>query len=300
MEQKWLEDFLLLMETENFSKAAERRNVSQPAFSRRIQALENWLGVRLVDRHHKPLKLTPVATAFHSEMRNLLNDMYRLRSQMQAEDSGANRIVVASQHTLTASFVPLLIRQLKAAGFYYGYRLKTANKWDCVPLLIQGLAHFLVCYESVDSPTRLSSQALSRLPLGSDRLRLVTATNEGEPVHTPGPGRPLPMLAYPRDSFLGELVWKERMPRLMRETGIETVCESAFAQGLRELALSGLGLAWLPESLIRDDLDNGGLIALDELAPPYEMEIVIYSTRDSVNPDVKGIRTYLQDNWKPT
>lgn len=298
MEQKWLEDFLLLMETGNFSKAAERRNVSQPAFSRRIQALEHWLGVRLVDRHHKPLKFTPIALAFQSELRNLLNDMYRLRSQMQAEDGGVNRIVVAAQHTLTAAFVPRLIQTLKAAGFYYGYRLKSANKWDCVPLLIQGSAHFLVCHESVDNPARLSSQALNRLRLGTDRLRLVTATMESQPVHSPVPGQALPMLTYPRDSFLGELLWKERMPQLMREAGIETVCESAFAQGLRELTLNGLGLAWLPESLIQDDLASGRLIALDDLASPCEMDIVVYSSRNTLNQDVIGIWSFLQQRWE--
>ena len=58
MELKWLEDFLSLANTRNFSKSAEQRNVTQPAFSRRIRALENWLGVSLVDRSTYPTTLT--------------------------------------------------------------------------------------------------------------------------------------------------------------------------------------------------------------------------------------------------
>ena len=50
METKWLEDFISLAETHNFSRSAALRHVTQPAFSRRIQSLENWLGIDLVDR----------------------------------------------------------------------------------------------------------------------------------------------------------------------------------------------------------------------------------------------------------
>ena len=50
MDQKLLEDFLSLYRHKSFSHAAQERNVTQPAFSRRIRALEEWLGVVLFDR----------------------------------------------------------------------------------------------------------------------------------------------------------------------------------------------------------------------------------------------------------
>jgi DNA-binding transcriptional LysR family regulator len=43
VEIKWLEDFVTLAETSSFSRAAEIRNVTQPAFSRRIKQLETWI-----------------------------------------------------------------------------------------------------------------------------------------------------------------------------------------------------------------------------------------------------------------
>jgi DNA-binding transcriptional LysR family regulator len=45
MNLSWLHDFLALAETGNFSRAADARHMTQPAFSRRIRALEDWLGV---------------------------------------------------------------------------------------------------------------------------------------------------------------------------------------------------------------------------------------------------------------
>lgn len=54
IETKWLYDFLTLEECRNFSQAAVRRNVSQPAFSRRIIALEQAAGVKLFNRAVSP------------------------------------------------------------------------------------------------------------------------------------------------------------------------------------------------------------------------------------------------------
>ena len=58
METKWLEDFVSLAETRSFSRSAQLRHVTQPAFSRRIQALEAWAGTDLVDRSSYPTRLT--------------------------------------------------------------------------------------------------------------------------------------------------------------------------------------------------------------------------------------------------
>ncbi|WP_422462664.1 LysR family transcriptional regulator [Endozoicomonas sp. ALB115] len=75
LETKWLEDFLALAELRNFSRAAQHRNVTQPAFSRRIRSLEHALGVELIDRTTTPLALTPEGRLFHTTARNLLRQM---------------------------------------------------------------------------------------------------------------------------------------------------------------------------------------------------------------------------------
>lgn len=54
----WLDDFLVLAASGNFSRAAELRHMTQPAFSRRIRALEDWLGLVLFDRGSHPATLT--------------------------------------------------------------------------------------------------------------------------------------------------------------------------------------------------------------------------------------------------
>ena len=62
MNLSWLEDFLALAASGNFSRAAEERHMTQPAFSRRIRALEEWLGAELFDRSTQPARLTEAAS----------------------------------------------------------------------------------------------------------------------------------------------------------------------------------------------------------------------------------------------
>lgn len=64
LDLEWLEDFLALAETANFSRAAEARSTAQPAFSRHIKALEDWVGVALVDRRAHPAALTEAGKRF--------------------------------------------------------------------------------------------------------------------------------------------------------------------------------------------------------------------------------------------
>jgi hypothetical protein len=64
LEVAWLEDFLELDAKRSFSKGAEVRCVSQPAFSRRIQALEECFGTTLIERSTSSIALTPMGKIF--------------------------------------------------------------------------------------------------------------------------------------------------------------------------------------------------------------------------------------------
>ena len=75
MEIAWLEDFVVLARLRHFSRAAEDRNVSQPAFSRRIQALEAWMGTRLINRRTTPVTLTAEGDRFRETAIGVLRDI---------------------------------------------------------------------------------------------------------------------------------------------------------------------------------------------------------------------------------
>ncbi len=72
MNLRALQCFIVLAEELNFSRAAERLHVAQPALSQQIRALEDRLGSQLVDRSSRPLRLTEAGNYFYTEARQIL------------------------------------------------------------------------------------------------------------------------------------------------------------------------------------------------------------------------------------
>lgn len=106
METRLLEDFLCLTETRSFSRAAADRHIIQSAFSRRIMALEEWLGVSLVDRSVHPATLTSAGWLFRRLAADLVRDAYAARillSGHQPLADAAKVVQFAVAHTLLFS-----------------------------------------------------------------------------------------------------------------------------------------------------------------------------------------------------
>ena len=103
MELKWLEDIIVLLEEKSFSKASERRNVTQPAFSRRIKNVEDWLDCKIVNRGTQPITISDSAWSLEPEIRALAKRMYELKGRFRSADKHLSRLDIASQHTLAVS-----------------------------------------------------------------------------------------------------------------------------------------------------------------------------------------------------
>ena len=276
LELKWLDDFIALIEAGSFSAAAARRHVSQPAFSRRIQMLEEWLGVSLIDRSRKPLQLTPVARDNLLEFRQLVARIYEFRAILKSESLDSAGITIAAQHTLAAAYVPSFLARLRHLGADQNFRIRSENRSDSVAMLMRGEAEILITYETQQSPCNIPTQMALRHVLGRDELKLVASPQLHGVLRTVAAGERVPMLCYPPDSFFGQVVRADALPDLMRRQQVIVSCVSEFAMGLRELALTSQGAAWLPASLIQDDLARGRLMPLDQLGHTVLLEIVVF------------------------
>lgn len=74
--------FLRVCELHNFTKAAESLHISQPALSRRIIALENELGVKLLDRSNNIIQLTDGGKLFYDEAKRIIDRETMLKEKM--------------------------------------------------------------------------------------------------------------------------------------------------------------------------------------------------------------------------
>ena len=92
--------------TGNFSQAAELSNISQPAFSRRIKALESWVGAVLVDRSRQPVKLTEAGRQILEAGLQSIARIEQERSQIIEAQASPDKYIVTfgAQHSISWRF----------------------------------------------------------------------------------------------------------------------------------------------------------------------------------------------------
>ena len=114
MELYWLQDFLALVRTGSFSRAAAERHVTQSTFSRRIQALEDWVGAPLFDRGARPVELTSAGQQLLPIAVGSVEPLLDFRASIRAQDADAAPTVTFLMPTAcSAGFFPALLARLK-------------------------------------------------------------------------------------------------------------------------------------------------------------------------------------------
>lgn len=291
MELKWLEDFACLANTLSFSRAAEERRVTQSAFSRRIKQLELWLGVILVSRATFPIELTKEGRSFLPVALEAIRNFYATRETLQPPKSQQDQTLTFSAlHTLAVVFFPRWLQRINHSFGPFRSRLSPDKGGieENIGTLVDKEADFLLTYAHASVPFLLDGQRFPHLVLGTERVIPVCRATDGalldDAIHHQ---RPLPYLSYGDFSFFGVALTKlfASSPSFTRRV----VHENTMSIGLKAMAMTGWGVAWLPESLIREELASGVLLpASTEPSWDLAVEIRLYRDAESARPLVEA------------
>src|SRR5690554_4728721 len=114
MDLAHLMDFTALARYRNFSRAAAARSVTQPAFSRRIKALEDWVGTPLFVRGSQGCSLTAAGEHFNAHVDAIILRLLELReSALNASMHDAQTLRIAATQTIAFAFFPGWITQAR-------------------------------------------------------------------------------------------------------------------------------------------------------------------------------------------
>ena len=300
MEIKWLEDFLSVAETGSFSRSAQLRHVTQPAFSRRIRALENWVGAPLIDRTSYPTKLTPAGEAFKENAAGVLRDLYDARDMVRgSRPIPADTLQFALPHALSLGFYPKWLTKVERGFGSFGCKLVALNVHDAVMALVEGNCDLLMCYHHPQQPIQLDEQRYRMLPLGSEHIRPYSkVAKSGAPMYRlPGTiENPIPYLAYSPNAFLGRIVdillEDSRTPHFLRRR-----YETDMAEALKVMAIEGHGIAWLPDSALETPGGTSKVRSLTMAGDDRwggEIEIRLYRDRTQSKPLLDRLWQFLE------
>lgn len=288
----WLEDFLALADNGNFSRAAQVRAIAQPAFSRHIKSLEEWVGVDLFDRSAHPVSLTEAGKRFHPAVDDLLQrlEVSRLKARA-AHEQEALSLRFAATHVLSLSFFPSWLSGIEAQLRLGPIQIISDNLVACEELMLQRRVQFLLCHGHSSVPSRLDDIQFAFARVSDDVLLPVTAPlANGQPQHwiDDAPTKRVPVLTYSQDSGLGRIM-RALMPSALEEKPFTTVFTAHHAVLLKTMAMEGRGIAWLPQSLIKDELSAGKLLPAGSPRWHIPVDIRLYRQRAALSAPAEAL-----------
>lgn len=310
LDLEWLEDFLALADTGNFSRAAESRAIAQPAFSRHIRALEEWVGVDLVDRSAHPAELTAAGKRFLPLVEEITAALEAARIKARAaHDEAAASLRFAVTHVLSLYFFPAWLGEVEQRVRFGPVQTMSDSFQVCEDLMLQRRVQFAICYGDPEHPGRLDEGGYPMVELGQDLLLPVSAPDAAhapQPLHPLVGAAPVPVLAYGNASALGQILHDRRklgtdtVQCATTQRPAQVVFTAHNASLLRSMALAGRGVAWLPRVLIDRDLEQGTLVPAGPADWNVPIGIRLYRQRHAMAPVAESLwRTCVGPDRRP-
>ena len=298
MQIKWIEDFLTLTDARAFSRAAERRNVSQPTFSRHIQSLENWLGVELIDRSMQGVQLTSAGRIFRGFAADLLRRTYDMRNVLRGQSPGSAETVRFSvAHTLSLTYFPHWLTRLKTALGSASVRVGAVNISEGASALAEGGTNLLIIYHHPQLPALLEPERFQHQVLATDRLLPISAPKRDNKPRYRLPGsidEPTPFLAYSSGTYLAHAV-EMILLNANQRCHFERSFDTHMSEALKAMIIEGHGVGWLPESCVRKELAEKSLVIAGAAFWSCTLEVRLYRSLENANPLVDRIWSFFQE-----
>ena len=279
MQSKWLEDFLLLAQERSFTRAAELRHVTHPAFGRRIRALEAWAGTPLIESGGGPVRLTPAGEAFRDTAEQMVRTLAQSHDELQAvAGRQAHVITVATGRSLARTIVADWLVRHSGVLQQAELHIITRTLDETVVMLQRGEVGFALLYHHAAIAVRLDGRQFSHLTVMHDKLVPVArADADGKPLFDlmQAGAAPVPYLAFSHSMALGRLVEDHLANHPLKPPLRRCIdCDSADAN--YEYVLKGLGVAWMPWSMVQRDCQAGRLAVAGDTSLNVHFDVRLY------------------------
>ncbi len=290
MDLNWLSDFECLARTRNFTRASQERNITQSAFSRRIKALESWVGLPLVNRDTYPVQLTEAGKHFLPVAAETVGHLAETRRVMREADRGDRRFVrFSSLHTISSNYLAGRIENMQVTNPELRTRVLSDSLSACCDMLEAGAVDILLCYYHPRVAPQIDAGVFERKDLMRDPLLPVAAA---APARQQGwslnrqDGPPLPYLAYEPSSFLGMVV-EDTVGR--RRLNTEVIYVDGLVETIKRRVMNGGGFAWLPETSVAAELAEGRLVRVGDEGWSTGLTISALGDTEAMAPTARSI-----------
>ncbi len=164
MELHQLRYFVAIAETENFTRASERSNVSQPSLSQQIMKLESEVGHKLFHRLGRKAVLTEAGAGFLERARRILFEVENAAKELGDHPNLGRRITVGAVQTVMPYLVTPLIAALRSSHANLSVDAREDFRANLVRAVVEGELDLAVVPQPVKDH-RISVEPLLTEPL---------------------------------------------------------------------------------------------------------------------------------------
>lgn len=195
----WLASFVVFAEECNFTRAAERLYLSQPALHTQIRRLGETVGVVLYGRSGRRLELTAEGRRLEAFARELLERLAELPAELAAVEP-AERVVLCAGEGAFLYVLGEGVKRFRRRPAGARLHLQTGNRERTIEEVAAGRAHLGVTVFDGQPPSALGAELLASFPhtvlMPSDhrlarRRSLSVSDLRDEPLVLPAADRPL-------------------------------------------------------------------------------------------------------------
>jgi LysR family transcriptional regulator, carnitine catabolism transcriptional activator len=230
---------IALVEERNFTRAAERVHLSQPAFSALIQGVEESLGAKLFDRTTRNVALTAEGKVFEQSARRMLADFEGMVADFRDHaQRRKGRVAVAALPSLAAGWFPGVLADFHRS--YPGIELALFDSLSeqCLSLLRSRQVDFAMASAGAHSDD------LETHPLCQDSFHLIC--RKDHPLATQASVRPRDLAAYPFVQMSRNTSVRQRLEAAFHPMEMRTILEVEHLATVTGLVRAGLGITLVP------------------------------------------------------
>ena len=253
IDSRFLRHFLAVVECKGFTAAAEALNLTQPGLTKSIQKLEQILGVKLLERHHKSVEPTPFGEVLAARARLIELELAHALSEIESMKGG---LVGTINVGVGPSFINY-VSEVVLAMQLHRPNVRVNISVDVMDTLLTGLigGTFDIICTSLEFP---SYPEIAKEALSEGEHFVVAAADHA--LQNRGAVNPKDLLAYPWVAFSKDNMGIARMGSVfaanrLRPPNITTTTNSA--EVMFDLVRKSNYLASIPSSLLPNALGMG-------------------------------------------
>jgi DNA-binding transcriptional LysR family regulator len=270
MEFRELKTFQVVASLLSFNKAANVLNYAQSTISSQIQSLENSLGKTLFVRSGNKISLTPAGVKLLDYTQRLINIENEILANFKNLSDKHGTLTIKTPQSVSSCLFPPLIKEFQLLFPNIGFDIDWCSSYNLSEILSSGTIDLAFLISDYFSDKLLNIEELTNINLVLATLPDDELTKHSGITLTDLNGR---AMIFAKSDCSYKLI----LQKMIIESNIQLkkTIEINNIDAIKRLVIYGNGIAFLPEMVIKEELDNGILKAIKWNGPAFNAKLLM-------------------------